>query len=325
MTEEVRARRYIALDEVFRSPLAPGISVLVPAFNEETVIVESVRSLLALRYPRHEVVVVSDGSTDNTIGTLNDVYDLAPVRKALRDSVPTAAVRGTYVSRSDRRLLVVDKENGGRSDVLNAGLNAARHPYVCVIDADSLLEEDALLEGVQADPRRPGRAGGHRRHDPHRQRLPRRLRPGCRGTRADQLARRVQVVEYLRAFLVGRVGWSRIERARHHLRGVRAVPPLARRDRRWLLVRHGRRGLRAHSPAPPPPARALRALPHRLHLGSSVLDRGTRGPRHVGAPAKALAAWALGGTAAAPTDDPEPPLRCRRPRRCCPTSRSSSS
>jgi cellulose synthase/poly-beta-1,6-N-acetylglucosamine synthase-like glycosyltransferase len=210
MSEEVRARRYVALDEVFRSPLAPGISVLVPAFNEEAVIVESVRSLLALRYPRHEVVVVSDGSTDNTIGALNDAYDLAPVRKALRDGVPTAAVRGTYVSRRDRRLLVLDKENGGRSDALNAGLNAARHPYVCVIDADSLLEEDALLKvskPILDDPEVLAATGGTIR-----------IANNCRVDYGRVVEARVptsalaaiQVVEYLRAFLVGRVGWSRI-------------------------------------------------------------------------------------------------------------------
>src|SRR6187455_3849771 len=81
MGAELRARRYLALDEMFRSPLTPGVSVLVPAFNEETVIVESVRSLLALRYPRHEVVVVNDGSTDGTIPALSAAFDLAPVRK----------------------------------------------------------------------------------------------------------------------------------------------------------------------------------------------------------------------------------------------------
>jgi cellulose synthase/poly-beta-1,6-N-acetylglucosamine synthase-like glycosyltransferase len=210
MSEDVRARRYVALDEVFRSPLTPGISVLVPAFNEEAVIVESVRSLLALRYPRHEVVVVSDGSTDNTIGALKEAFDLAPVRTALRDGVPTAAVRGTYVSRRDRRLLVVDKENGGRSDALNAGLNAARHPYVCVIDADSLLEEDALLKvskPILDDPDVLAATGGTIR-----------IANSCRVDHGRVVEAHVpssplaaiQVVEYLRAFLVGRVGWSRI-------------------------------------------------------------------------------------------------------------------
>jgi cellulose synthase/poly-beta-1,6-N-acetylglucosamine synthase-like glycosyltransferase len=210
MRREVRSRKFLALEEMFRSPLTPGISVLVPAFNEEAVIVESVRSLLSLRYPRHEVVVSNDGSTDSTIAVLIESFDLAPVRVAARTGVPTAPVRGTYVSRRHPNLLVVDKENGGRSDALNAGLNVARHPYVCVIDADSLLEEDALLKVAKPildDPELLAATGGTVR-----------IANGCRvdhGRVVDvqlpgsRLAT-VQAVDYFRAFLVARVGWSRL-------------------------------------------------------------------------------------------------------------------
>ena len=208
MGSELRARRYLALDEVFRSPLTPGVSVIVPAFNEQTVIVDSVRSLLALRYPRHEVVVVSDGSTDRTIAVLEEEFDLAPVRVALRNGISTAAVRATHVSRTHPHLLVVDKENGGRSDALNAGVNAARNPYVCVIDADSMLEPDALLKvskPILDDPQLLAATGGTIR-----------IVNSCRvdyGRVVDVRAPRsrlatIQVLEYLRAFLVARVGWS---------------------------------------------------------------------------------------------------------------------
>jgi cellulose synthase/poly-beta-1,6-N-acetylglucosamine synthase-like glycosyltransferase len=208
MGSELRARRYLPLDEIFRSPLTPGVSVIVPAFNEQAVIVESVRSLLALRYPRHEVVVVSDGSTDRTIAVLEQAFDLAPVRVALRNGIPTAAVRATYVSRSHPNLLVVDKENGGRSDALNAGVNAARNPYVCVIDADSMLEPDALLKvskPILDDPQLLAATGGTIR-----------IVNSCQvdhGLVVDVRAPRsrlatIQVLEYLRAFLVARVGWS---------------------------------------------------------------------------------------------------------------------
>jgi cellulose synthase/poly-beta-1,6-N-acetylglucosamine synthase-like glycosyltransferase len=210
MGSELRARRYLGLDEVFRSPLTPGVSVLVPAFNEQAVIVESVRALLALRYPRHEVVVVNDGSTDGTISLLKTAFDLAPVRVAVRDGIPTAPVRGTYVSRSHPGLLVVDKENGGRSDALNAGVNAARNPYVCAIDADSLLEPDALLKvskPILDDPQLLAATGGTIR-----------IVNGCRvdhGRVVEVLVPRsrlatIQVLEYFRAFLVARVGWSRL-------------------------------------------------------------------------------------------------------------------
>jgi cellulose synthase/poly-beta-1,6-N-acetylglucosamine synthase-like glycosyltransferase len=174
------------------------------------VIVESVRSLLALRYPSHEVVVVNDGSTDGTLATLREAFDLAPVRKALRHGIPTAPVRATYVSRTHSGLLVVDKDNGGRSDALNAGINAARHPYVCAIDADSLLEQDALLKvskPILDDPELLAAVGGTIR-----------IANGCRvdhGRVVDvrlphsRLAT-IQVLEYFRAFLVARVGWSRL-------------------------------------------------------------------------------------------------------------------
>ena len=208
MTHEMLRRRYLALDEVFAFPLTPGISVLVPAFNEEAVIIESVRSLLSLRYPRHEVIVVNDGSDDDTLAVLRAAFDLAPVRKALRSSIDTAPVRATYVSRNNHALVVIDKENGGRSDALNAGLNAARHPYVCVIDADSLLEEDALLKVAKPildDPELVAATGGSIR-----------IANDCRVDHGRVVEVRlprsrlatIQVLEYLRAFLVGRAGWS---------------------------------------------------------------------------------------------------------------------
>ena len=210
MGSDVRARGYLGLDEVFRSPLTPGVSVLVPAFNEQAVIVESVRSLLALRYPSHEVVVVNDGSDDETLSVLREAFELAPVRKVFRDSITTKPVRGTYVSRNHPNLLVVDKENGGRSDALNAGVNAARHPYVCVIDADSLLEEDALLKVAKPildDPDLLAATGGTIR-----------IANGCTIDHGRVVEVRlpksrfatVQVLEYFRAFLVARVGWSRL-------------------------------------------------------------------------------------------------------------------
>ena len=209
ITHHRRRRAYAATDEAFASPLTPPISVVLPAYNEAAGIVESVRSLLALRYPEHEVIVVNDGSSDDTLARLVAAFDLVPVRKALRDSVETAPVRGAYASRRHRELWVVDKENGGKADALNAGLNAARYPYVCAIDADAMLEEEALLrvaKPVVDDPDVVVATGGIVR-----------IANGCRidhgevvevGLPRSRLAT-LQVVEYFRAFLVGRVGWSR--------------------------------------------------------------------------------------------------------------------
>jgi cellulose synthase/poly-beta-1,6-N-acetylglucosamine synthase-like glycosyltransferase len=144
------------------------------------------------------------------VSVLREAFELAPVRKVLRDAIPTKAIRGTYVSRNHPNLLVVDKENGGRADALNVGINAARHPYVCVIDADSLLEEDALLKVAKPildDPQLLAATGGTIR-----------IANGCtidHGRVVDvrlpksRLAT-VQVLEYFRAFLVARVAWSRM-------------------------------------------------------------------------------------------------------------------
>src|SRR5262249_30811562 len=199
-----RARAYLPLDEIYASPFTPPTSVLLPAFNEEAGIVSSVASLLDLRYPRHEVIVINDGSRDRTLERLRAAFDLAPVRKALRTQIATAPVRASYVSRTHPNLWVLDKENGGKSDALNAGVNAAAHAYACAIDADAVLEQDSLLRIIKPfvdDPELVAAAGGIVR-----------IANGCvidRGRLVEfrlpqsSLAR-FQVLEYFRAFLIGR-------------------------------------------------------------------------------------------------------------------------
>jgi cellulose synthase/poly-beta-1,6-N-acetylglucosamine synthase-like glycosyltransferase len=205
-----RAREFSGAEEAFASPLTPPISILLPAFNEELGVVESVRSLLSLRYPELEVIVINDGSTDGTLARLTEAFDLAPVRKASRGTLGTARLRATYASRKHHELWVIDKENGGKADALNAGVNAARYPYFCAIDGDAMLEPDALLrvaKPILDDPDLVVATGGIVR-----------IANGCRiehgqvvevGLPRSGLAT-IQVVEYLRAFLVGRMGWSRM-------------------------------------------------------------------------------------------------------------------
>lgn len=206
----LRGRAYSAVEEAFDSPFTPGITVILPAFNEAAGIVQSVYSLLALRYPKYEVVVVNDGSTDDTVARLRDAFDLVPAHRAIRASIPTRPIAGSFVSRRNPNLWVLDKANGGKADALNAGLEAARHPYVCALDADALIETDALLRvaaPILEDPERVIATGGivriangstidHGRVTAVR--LPR-----------NPLAV-LQVLEYFRAFLIGRVGWTRL-------------------------------------------------------------------------------------------------------------------
>jgi cellulose synthase/poly-beta-1,6-N-acetylglucosamine synthase-like glycosyltransferase len=192
------------------SPMTPAVSVVLPAFDEQAGIVASVRSLLTLEYPEHEVIVVNDGSTDATLRVLQEAFALVPARRALRDGLATQPVRAVYVSSQDDRLVVVDKDNGGKADALNCGVNTARAPYVCAVDADAVLERDALLRIARPMLDEPGMvaaAGGIVR-----------IANGCTiddGRVVDVRLPRsrlatFQVVEYFRAFLVGRVGWSRL-------------------------------------------------------------------------------------------------------------------
>jgi len=191
-----------------RSPLAPPISIIVPAYNEAAGIADSVRSLLALEYPALEVVVVNDGSTDSTIERLVEVFDLRRVERPTPPFLPHRPVGAVYVPRSRLSLLVLDKENGGKADSLNAGINFASHPLVCAIDADSILEQKALVKSATPfldDPYRTVATGGMVR-----------VANGCRVERGRVLEARLprtlfpmfQVVEYLRAFFGARTGWS---------------------------------------------------------------------------------------------------------------------
>jgi len=199
---------FVRFGEIFRMPIVKPISVIVPTYNEELGVIESVRSLLSLRYPVFEVIVVNDGSTDATLARLIEAFDLRPSRSVFRRSLQTKPVRGIYRSAVQPKLIVVDKVNGKKADAMNAGLNVSRYPLFCAVDGDSVLEKDALLKVVRPfleDPVRTIGAGGIIR-----------LSNGC-DVREGQVARigipknwivRFQILEYLRAFLGGRLGMS---------------------------------------------------------------------------------------------------------------------
>lgn len=190
---------------------APPIALLAPAYNEELGIVDCVKALFALEYPLTEVIVINDGSTDNTLGVLTDAFELTPTQRTFDAVVTHKLIRGIYVSRVHPNLLVIDKENGGKADAMNAGINLARAPLFCAIDSDSLLESDALLRIVRPfveDPQRTVAVGGVVR-----------VANGCRiqgGRVVEMRAPRrflplVQSIEYLRAFLLARVAWSGVD------------------------------------------------------------------------------------------------------------------
>lgn len=199
----------IRLSWIKETPMAPPITIIAPAHNEEASIRVAVHNLLELDYPQLEVIVVNDGSEDRTFEELQEEFRLRQVRVVYVPEAKSAPVRGLYRSDVDARLVVIDKEAGGsKADAVNAGLNAATSPYVCVVDSDSLLERDALLRiivPILADPKRVVAVGGIirvlngseiRGGQIQRVRLPR---------KSIEI---IQVIEYLRAFLIGREAWA---------------------------------------------------------------------------------------------------------------------
>jgi cellulose synthase/poly-beta-1,6-N-acetylglucosamine synthase-like glycosyltransferase len=207
--EWVRRRPLRDLRRVASSPLSLPVTIIVPAYNESAVIVHSVRSLLALRYREFQVLVVSDGSTDDTLSVLCDAFELVPVDRVPRASLPTQPVRSIYASRTDDRLTVIDKVNGGKADTLNAGINYAAYPLFCAIDSDTMLDPDALARLVwafQAEPETVATGGIVRIVNGSKVSDKRVLEVHT----PDSLLARLQIMEYLRAFLAGRAGWSRL-------------------------------------------------------------------------------------------------------------------
>ena len=187
----------------------PSVSLITPAYNEETLIVQSARAFLASDYQPLEVVVVDDGSRDETFTRLDEAFDLVPLPLRGRTALSTAPVRSVHISRTEPRLRVVRKENGGRSDAINAGLSVARSELVVIVDADSLLEPQAITRSVRPFEIHPDdcmAVGGGIR-----------VANGSRIVGGQVVAPAVswragvgatQVLEYLRGFFATRIAWS---------------------------------------------------------------------------------------------------------------------
>ena len=185
------------------------VSIIVPAYNEEATIVGAIQSMLQLDYPEFEVIIVNDGSKDGTLDVLKREFVLVPFPEAYRTRLDTKPTHGMFQSTRYSNLRVIDKENGGKADSLNAGINASRYPLFCGVDADTVLQRDSMLRIVYPflEDGRVVATGGTVR-----------IANGCIisggqlvevGLPRNLLAL-FQVVEYLRAFLFGRLGWSSI-------------------------------------------------------------------------------------------------------------------
>ncbi|PAE42739.1 glycosyltransferase family 2 protein [Bacillus sp. 7884-1] len=185
------------------------VSIIVPAYNEEAGIIQSVRSLLSVNYPTYEIIVVNDGSTDNTLKKMIDHYNMKEISRVVRKQVHTKPIKTIYQSSLLSNLFLIDKENGGKADALNVGLNFSHYPYFCSLDGDSVLEPDAFLKVMKPiiDSNEEVIASGGSV----------RIANGCEIKNghilkiglSDNPIVVMQIIEYLRAFLMGRIGLSR--------------------------------------------------------------------------------------------------------------------
>lgn len=210
----LKRNSFVDYEVLLSSEYAPALSLIAPAYNEGLTIKENVRSLLSLNYNNYQVILVNDGSKDNSMEILIESYELEPVNFRYNGQIPTKLIRKVYASKNAafKKLIVVDKENGGKADALNVGLNIATNPYVVCIDVDCILDKDSLLKlskpFLEGNGKRVIATGGVVR-----------IANQCviRDGRLvevnipDNMLPRIQVLEYLRAFLLGRMAWGHLD------------------------------------------------------------------------------------------------------------------
>jgi biofilm PGA synthesis N-glycosyltransferase PgaC len=211
----IRKNQVVDYRDLLNTPIYQSVSVLAPAYNEAATIIDNIRSLMSIHYPNFEVIIINDGSKDDTLARCINAYDMVPVDFAYFEHVACKPIRAVYKSknRAFSHLTVVDKVNGGKSDALNAGINVSKMKYITCIDVDCILEQDAILkmmkpfaeaeEGVEVIA-----TGGVIR-----------IANSCKiedgritQVRApENMVARFQALEYLRAFLLGRMAWSHLD------------------------------------------------------------------------------------------------------------------
>ncbi len=199
----------LEMQKLFLSPFAKPVSLLVPAYNEQATIVGSLKSILQLQYPAYEIILINDGSIDNTLEQLLNSFDLIKTKNVFRKQLPCRNIKAIYESPTYSNLTVVDKVNGGKADALNAGINISKYPLICSLDADSILEPDVLVKIVRPfmENHTTVAAGGSIR-----------IANGCEIFNGrvikiglpESLLGKFQVMEYFRSFLAGRMAFSLI-------------------------------------------------------------------------------------------------------------------
>jgi cellulose synthase/poly-beta-1,6-N-acetylglucosamine synthase-like glycosyltransferase len=211
----LKKNKYFDYRSILSYKKLPSISIIAPAFNEEETIIENIRSLLSIYFPKIDIIVVNDGSTDSSLRKVIEHYDMVKVSMAVDGEIPTQNVKGIYRSIHSEyaNLLFIDKDNGGKADALNAGINYSRSDLFVSVDVDSIIEPDAILRLVkpfleEEGARKVISSGGVIR-----------VANNCdiKNGRIEKVnfpkksIVRFQVLEYFRAFTLGRMAWSRVD------------------------------------------------------------------------------------------------------------------
>ncbi len=208
-----RTNKNVDYNTILSSPHAPGISILAPAYNESATIIDNIKALLSIHYNKFEVIVINDGSKDDSLEKVIKEFQLEKVEFAVNHRLKCKEIKGIYKSKDKayKFLTVVDKENGGKADALNTGLNISEYGLFIAIDVDSVIDPNALLKMVKPF------------MDTHKERVIAtggtiRIANSCKIENGHiveinvpkNILARFQVVEYTRSFLMGRIAWSKL-------------------------------------------------------------------------------------------------------------------
>ncbi|MHB9054853.1 MAG: glycosyltransferase family 2 protein [Paludibacteraceae bacterium] len=210
----VKKNKFFNFNNIAQFKSLPSVSIIAPCYNEEMTLVENIRSLMLMNYPGIEIIIVNDGSKDRSLQKAIETYKLIKVDKSFEYKIPTAKIRGIYQSRlkAYANLTVIDKENGGKADALNAGINISQSDLFLAIDVDCIIEPDAVFRMVkpfleEESGKKVIASGGVIR-----------VANSCKIVNGQvvqvnyptNLWARFQVLEYFRAFTLGRIAWSKI-------------------------------------------------------------------------------------------------------------------
>ncbi|MGL2993941.1 glycosyltransferase family 2 protein [Flavobacterium sp. TSSA_36] len=213
IVRHINNKKFLEDDIIARSNYMPGVSVIAPAFNEGVNIVYNVKSLLSLTYPNYEIIIINDGSTDDTLEKLIKEFELEKIDFYYQEKIKTQPVKGHYKSKNPvySKLVIVDKENGkSKADASNAGINSAQHPLFLCTDVDCILKRDTLLKltkpFIENETRVIATGAGIRISNSCeikdgllvKVHFPKKWFP------------RFQELEYVRSFIFGRMAWSQI-------------------------------------------------------------------------------------------------------------------